>query len=98
MELDITKGTWNNTKKAVRVPLTAKYKSIVKKGTSAHIIANVFGETKKQAEANAKLIAAAPDLLETLEFCKSVIEKQGMFDLSERMAFDKAKAAISKAK
>lgn len=44
-----------------------------------------------------KLIKAAPVLLEALSFCKSVIEKQGMFDLSERMAFDKADAAIKQA-
>lgn len=47
--------------------------------------------------ANAKLIAAAPDLLEALVFCKSVIESSGMFDRSEQLAFDKAKQAIEKA-
>jgi len=53
--------------------------------------------TKEEMEANAKLIAAAPELLEALIFCQSVIKTQGMFDLSERMAFDKAELAIKKA-
>lgn len=45
---------------------------------------------------NAKLISAAPDLLEALQFCKSVIESNGLFDMSERMAFEKATNAINK--
>lgn len=40
---------------------------------------------------------AAQDLLEALQFCQSVIKAQGLFDLSERMAYDKAQAAIDKA-
>ena len=47
--------------------------------------------------ATAKLIAAAPDLLEALAFCQSVIEKNGLFDVSDKMAFDKADSAIKKA-
>ena len=31
------------------------------------VIANAFGDTKIEAEANAKLIAAAPDMLEALQ-------------------------------
>lgn len=37
------------------------------------------------------------ELVDALSFCKSVIQSQGMFDLSERMAFDKAEDAIKKA-
>lgn len=53
----------------------------------------------KQDEATdiAKLVAAAPELLEALKFCQSVIKSQSMFDVSERMAFDKAQEAIKKA-
>lgn len=47
--------------------------------------------------ANAKLITAAPDLLQALIFCRSVIESQGLFDLSERLAFKTANEAIAKA-
>jgi hypothetical protein len=49
------------------------------------------------AEANAQLIAAAPELLEALKFCKSVIEANGMWELSEQMAVNHAVAAIAKA-
>lgn len=97
MGLDITKGAWS-PRHAIRIPLSTRYKANVLKGSTIKIVATVFGETKKEAEANARLIAAAPELLETLEFCKSVIEKQGMFDQSERMAFDKATAVLNKAK
>lgn len=50
-----------------------------------------------EVEANARLIAAAPTLLEALTFCRSVIKSQGMYELSEQMAFDKANAAITQA-
>lgn len=58
---------------------------------------HVFNGTADEVLANAQLIAAAPELLEALMFCQSVIAKQGMFDLSERMAYDKATEAINKA-
>ena len=47
---------------------------------------------------NANLIAAAPELLEALAFCRSVIRSQGMFDASERMAVEKADAALARAR
>jgi len=46
---------------------------------------------------NCNLISAAPDMYEALRFCQSVIKSQGMFDLSERMAFDLAELALNKA-
>jgi hypothetical protein len=48
-------------------------------------------------EAGSKLSESATQLLEALRFCRSVIQSQGLFDLSERMAFDKATAAIEEA-
>ena len=48
-------------------------------------------------EANAKLIAAAPELLEALIFCRNIIGELGMFDINEKIAFDKAQSAIDKA-
>jgi hypothetical protein len=54
-------------------------------------------KTQEEMESNAKLIAAAPDLLEALMFAKSVIKKNGIFDVSDRMAFEKALKAIKKA-
>lgn len=59
--------------------------------------ASLFKGTIEEALANAHLIAAAPDLLEALVFCQSVIKAQGMFDRSEQMAYDKAESAIQKA-
>jgi hypothetical protein len=54
-------------------------------------------QDKSEVRANALLATAAPELLEALQFCKSVIKSQGMFDRSEQMAFEKADAAIKKA-
>ncbi len=55
------------------------------------------GIPSREDAANARLIAAAPELLEALKFCLSVIEDQGVFDASEKMAVTKALAAIAKA-
>ncbi len=49
-----------------------------------------------KGEANARLIAAAPDLLAALRFCKSVLEANPV-EMSERMAIAKADEAIAKA-
>lgn len=46
---------------------------------------------------NVKLVAAAPDLLDALRFCRSVLVGQGLYDLSERLALERADAAIAKA-
>ena len=69
-------------------------------GDDAIIVVNY---TNKNGHGNihsptfAKIIAAAPDLLEALIFCRSVLESQGLFDRSEQIAFEKATAAIAKA-
>jgi hypothetical protein len=44
-----------------------------KKSIGGIIIANGFGDTKEQAEANTKLIAAAPELLEALDELRTAI-------------------------
>lgn len=50
------------------------------------------------SEANAKLIAAAPELLEALEFLlKAAIHCDPFFETRWSIAADKAKAAIKKA-
>jgi len=53
--------------------------------------------TRGRPEADAWLMAAAPDLLEALRFSVSVHRAQGLIDLSERMAVEKGEAAIRKA-
>ena len=54
-------------------------------------------QTLERQRANAKLMAAAPDLLEALVFCKSVIESSCMFERSEQLAVERAEQAIKKA-
>lgn len=36
------------------------------------------------------------ELMDTVEFCQSVIKNQGLYDLSERIAFNKCQEVISK--
>lgn len=60
----------------------------------------------EQAYANARLLAAAPELLEALEFCESIMEEDignlltgdAMADAGVYDAINKASAAIAKAK
>lgn len=47
-------------------------------------------------EANARLIAAAPELLEALVFCRSVMLSNGVFETSERLVMKKAEAVLAK--
>ena len=50
---------------------------------------------KEQAKVNARLIAAAPELLEALCFCLSVMKVNHPCELSEFMAIDKAEVVIA---
>lgn len=43
-----------------------------------HIIQKIYGKSKEEAEANAKLIAAAPELLQALKAAKAVFDSQGI--------------------
>jgi len=59
----------------------------------------VSADTIEEAEANARLIAAAPDLLAALEHCCAVMADCVMFPErdDENRAYSQARAAISKA-
>lgn len=57
----------------------------------------VRGSGGVKLASDAELITASPDLLRACEFALSVIEAQGMFDMSERMAAERLEAAIAKA-
>ena len=46
---------------------------------------------------NGHLIAAAPDLLAALKFCRNVIDANLAMELSEKIGIEKADAAIAKA-
>lgn len=60
-------------------------------------LARVFGQTPEAALANARALTAINDLILAARFAASVIQSQGMFDLSERMAYEKLLAALRKA-
>lgn len=56
----------------------------------------VFGDTEKEAEANARLIAAAPDLLEACKAINALATGQGRLNMLDVAAM--ARAAITKAR
>ena len=68
------------------------------------VIARVFEHGENTADANAKLIAAAPRLLEALQFALErlkIVERESDYDhrtFHQGIAIDKAIAAINKAK
>lgn len=72
MEAKHTKGTWEVSKHNKTIVSVANFtkvntrKSINQLGTL---------NERREAEANAKLIAAAPDLLEALNACKETLDK-----------------------
>lgn len=51
----------------------------------------VRGSTKEEAEANARLIAAAPELLEALEWTARALDKEHPAAIKARVAIAKAK-------
>lgn len=58
-----------------------------------------FYASEQEADANARLIAAAPELLEALEMCtKAMASVLPDFNPYDQAAYDKARAAIAKAK
>ena len=58
-----------------------------------------FYASEQEADANARLIAAAPELLEALEMCtKAMASVLPDFNPCDQAAYDKARAAIAKAK
>lgn len=84
-----TPGPWKAVKLLVPVGF-ANY--CVQHGNDGESVADIVYK-----EADATLIATAPELLEALRFCVSVIKSQGMFDRSEQLAYEKGTAAITKA-
>ena len=87
-----TPGPWVIKKSALSYFIDARLK-----GSTMQEVAYIGAtEINEQQGANARLISAAPDLLEALEFMLSEFGKQdGHTDYS---AIDKAEAAIKKAK
>lgn len=95
------KGSWE--KGIYLAPDASKHLAIwpgtVKIGEKGHPICLLSSaeEINEEDEKHADMIAAAPELLAALKFCLSVIEDQGVFDASEKIAVKKALAAIAKA-
>lgn len=58
---------------------------------------NVARRRDEENEANAKLMAAAPEMLEALIFARSVMISNGIFEASERLALEKIDKAIKNA-
>jgi hypothetical protein len=79
----------------------SKTRSIVEDGGWGRIVCHFENKHNwpfENWESNTHLIAAAPDLLEALEFCASVLKEGGLFERSEQIAFDQATSSITKAK
>ena len=82
-------------------PNQDEYREIFyKKENKIMPIARVFTENfgynidATESKKYCKLFLAAPKLLNVLKFCKSVIESNGVFEASERIAIEKAEKAI----
>ena len=89
METNFTKGEWVGI--TVTTPNGFFERVTIKDGES---ICNVTTRNSKRAKANAKLIAAAPDLLEAL---KLMVARAEFKDNNNGIAICLAKSAIKKA-
>jgi len=84
--MDYTKGIWANTETAFsrfsmfRCKRTGA-RTFVTTGMELDQIAEVHGNTDVEAEANAHLIAAAPDLYETVKSAVWDLEQNAMPDI-----------------
>lgn len=56
-----------------------------------------FDNENEEDQANQKLIAAAPEMLESLKIVESTLKDKKSWAISERLMFEKAVNAINKA-
>ena len=96
--MEYTKGDWKVTESAFNRFTTYRSKRsggriFVTFGEELGMIAEVQGDTQEEADANARLIAAAPDMYEALE----AIMGEPNFGLPGHL-FIKAFEAVNKAK
>jgi len=99
-----TPGPWKpamqHSQQLVTIPdKTHGWRCLVVETSNGDIIARAYGATPEIAEANARLIAAAPELLDALENLANAICKNtnGMPDWLSR-ALDDANEAMRKAR
>lgn len=86
-------------------PWTVEGPVVSSKSPSRHVLskgfgypAHAFGGSEAEVEANAHLIAAAPDLLKQLEQVLSSIESGDHLALFSAAAFDAISSAVHKAR
>jgi len=75
METKFTKGEWVIYLKSVEYDGYANLWFCVLTNSEGVIIQKIYGRTKEEAEANAKLIAAAPKMYEELDSLVSSLER-----------------------
>lgn len=72
-----TAGPWQDTGEYDKKPFSDKgwlYTTIIADNSEKPALAIVYGETKQECQANAAVIAAAPELLEALQTVLSRVE------------------------
>jgi hypothetical protein len=80
MKTKHTKGEWTLVSEAKLIPRAKKgqHRVTIQSSKSDLLIGKIVGKDKEQAEANAKLIAAAPELLATLNDLSWSFEQRKM--------------------
>jgi hypothetical protein len=93
--IEHTPGPWHAVKYATRTEILARRKA-QRKMTSIALVYGSDEDDSEQADANARLIAAAPELLEALQdvLCTLTMDAEWTKDCYE---VRKAEAAIAKA-
>lgn len=89
-----TPGPWAFTE--VQSPERGHRLAIHQKGTGAYVAQINLGDLSKDAKANARLIASAPELLEALGALQGYCLRQGILPEGEPLGM-KVRAAILKA-
>lgn len=102
MEFKGTKGEWAIEGEAIYDPLANMWFCAIV-NEEGKILQRVYGIDKEEAEANAKLIAEAPKLLETLQELVDLKDlkdregKEGLYKTKQPLAWENARKAIEKA-
>ena len=98
-----TKGPWGNSSTGVQMRSFSQSRAIFQEG-KANLIASVFSDVaggKETAEANARLIAAAPELYEALDrlivACGEGDRRGRAIDLIDKRYLTAAVKALAKA-